>query len=279
MSIGVGPWGEPGVGAAQFNVEAEIMWGGNKGGVEVLYADANIDSSAVDAGSVPTNVLRKGLLMGQLTASGKKVQWDSTATDGSADLRGVLDVEQRMVDGLGTARGTFPRLLIHAPIKASKLLIKGAALIGHADEYLARRNLHQMGFRLDDDPVGYLAGLTYRQVEKTANYTIVAADNGMTFIATTANVVFTLPAIKPGLSFSFLRYDAFTMGVVTPTPDDLIVGNDNAADSVTWSTAGNMIGAQLRVRSIRVAGVLRWLAEVPVTPFGTGAFLTQTLVT
>jgi hypothetical protein len=279
MSIGVGAWGEPGVGAAQFSVEAEIMWGGNKGGVEVLYADANVSSEAVDAGSVPTNVLRKGLLMGRLNADGKLVEWDSLANDGSADLRGVLDVEQRMVDGLGIARGTFPRLLIHAPLKASKLLIKGAAMIGHADEYLARRNLHQMGFRLDDDPVGYLAGLTYRQAEKTTNYTVVAADNGTFFIATTAAVVFTLPAIKPGLSFTFFRYDAFTMGVVTPTPDDLIVGNDNSADSVTWQTAGNMVGACVRVRAIRVGAALRWLPEVAPVPFSTGTLLTQTLAT
>ena len=42
-----------------------------------------IDSSAVDSGATVTNQLRRGLLLGKITASGKYAQFDDEASDGT----------------------------------------------------------------------------------------------------------------------------------------------------------------------------------------------------
>jgi hypothetical protein len=114
---------------------------------------------------------------------------------------------------------------------------------------------------------------------KTGAYTVVAADNGTQFHAVTANATFTLPALVPGLSFDFVRASGHNLVIASAAGDDIIVGNDLSADSITFSTANNLIGARVKVESMYVNGTLKWLAEIVPAPFSTGAFLTQTLAT
>lgn len=86
---------------------------------------------------------------------------------------------------------------------------------------------------------------------KTANYTVVAADNGTLFTNTGAGgaVVFTLPALAANLSFMFCVTADQSVTVTSAAGDDMIVHNDLAADSVAFSTASRKLGASLRVRS------------------------------
>jgi hypothetical protein len=274
-----GQFGMPGVSAAQTTYDAELLWGGDESRIPVLRQSGVISSTAADAGNTPTTLLRKGMLLGKITATGELKEWNPDGSDGSEQLTSVLPVEHYMVDGTGTAVDRFGPVIVSAPLKASALLIEGSPLIGSADEYLARRELHDQGCVLDDDPQGFKAGTNRRFSTKITDYVVLADDNGQVFLATTANVTFTLPAIKAGLQFDFIRCSDHNLVVASAEGDNVIVGNDMTADSITYSTAGNRIGARVRVTGIYVGAALRWLAEIVPAPFSTGTLLTQTLAT
>jgi len=274
-----GQFGMPGVSAALTTYDAELLWGGDESKIPVLRASGVISSAAADAGNTPTTLMRKGMLLGKITASGELKQWNPDGTDGSEQLHSVLPVEQYMVDGTGTAVDRFGPVILSAPLKASALLIEGATLVGSTDEFLARKRLHEQGCVLDDDPQGWLAGVNRRYISKATDYTVLASDNGAIFLADTANATFTLPALKPGLQFDFVRCSDHNLVVTSAEGDNVIVGNDLSADSVTYSTSSNKIGARVRVTGIYLGTTLKWLAEIVPAPFSTGAFLTQTLAT
>lgn len=274
-----GHFGQPGQTAVVETNEVEIFWGGDASRMKVLQMSGVYSSTLADAANTPTTLIRKGLLLGKITSSGQMVQWDRTATDGSQNVAGVLPVELLSVDEYGTAVNRVAPYVVEGPLKASALRIKGAALVGHADEYLARKQLFQAGFKLDDDPMGYLSGLVERTVNKITNYTVVKADNGTLFTAITADATFTLPALVAGLQFDFLRASDHELVVASAEGDNMIVGNDLSADSVTWTTAGQQIGARLRIKSIDLNGTLKWLPEVVVAPYSTGVLLASALAT
>jgi hypothetical protein len=277
--MNVGHFGTPGVGAADFSVDFEIIWGGDESKLEILRDGPQFDSAMVDAANTPTSVIRKGMLLGQVTATSKVKQWDPAATDGTQTLVGVLGVELHMVDGFFVAVDRRGPMIVRAPLKAKFLKIAGAALVGNANEYLARNALAMLGCLLDDDKTNSLSGIYQRQSTKITNYTVVAADNNTRFTATTADATFTLPTIRAGLKFEFLRASDHNLVITSAAGDDIIVGNDLTADSITYSTAGNKIGARVTVEAIYVGAALRWLATINVAPFSTGTLLTQTLAT
>lgn len=272
-------FGVPGTQAIQSTVDAEILWGGDASRIPVLRESSLISSAASDAGATPTTTLRKGLLLGKITSSSKLVQWDSAATDGSQEIDSVLGVELQMTDRFGTAIDRYAPTIVSAPLKASSLLIKGSALVGHADEYLARRSLAAAGCVLDDDPQQVLCGRRKRYITKAADFTVLATENGATYLIGTANATATLPAIKPGLEFDFLRTSDHNTVVTSAEGDNIIVGNDASADSITFSTASQKIGAGVRVKSVYVGATLKWLSEIIPVPFSTGAQLTIALAT
>lgn len=275
----IGPWGIPGTGAAQFSVARNIFWGGDDSRLNIRRVDAVVRSSTVDAGNTPTSAIRPGLLLGQNTADTKLVPWDPAAVDGTENLYGINEQELVMTDAYGTAVDRACGVVVQAPMEAASLLIKGVNLVGATDEYLARRYLALMGCLLDDDPTNWLSGLVPRNAIKSANYTILATDNGTRFVSITANTTYTLPALKAGLRFEFIRSDAFTLSVASAEGDNMIVGNDASADSVTWSTAGNQVGAAIAVEGRYINGTLKWVPTVLAVPFSTGTLLTQTLAT
>lgn len=265
-----GQFGQPGQTAITNTSEAEILWGGDASRIPVLRLSKPYASTLADAANTPTTVIRKGLLLGLITADGRAVQWNPLATDGSQDLVGVLPVELVSVDQYGVAVERVAPMIVSAPLKASALRILGAAMVGHAYEYLARAALHAMGCRLDDDPTGYLAGAKRRTVLKAASYTVVAADQGTLFVQKTGDATFTLPAIKAGLKFEFLQSADFEMVVASAEGDNMLVGGDASADSITFTTAGQQIGARVAVEAMYVDGTLKWVTEIPPTPYGTG---------
>lgn len=252
--------GFPGVGALTESAERIVWWGGDK--APLIYApDRPVLSSAVDAGNTPTTTLRPGLLLGLVTASKKLVQWDSAAVNGSQDIFGVLLEGVSMLNSAGIAEDKIIPVLAAGPVKASQLLIKGTALTSHADEQLARRLMSANGrFIFDDDISGgsSLSGAWAREVAKTANYTILAADNGTLFTnaAAAGAVIFTLPAIKPGFRFAF-RVVVDQNFTVTKADGNVVALNNAAATSVAFSTVASRIGGGLVVESNQ-AGTL-WL--------------------
>lgn len=267
-----GGFSAPGISAAVYTTEREIIWGGSDTRLQILYKNSIIDGTIRDAGNSPTTIIRRGMLLGTITATGQQIQWDATATDGTQDLSGVLNIEIRAQDfNANNADRAFSTIL-QAPLIASQLLIKGVALVGHTDEYLARRQLRNAGCVLDDDPMGYYAGAPRSPSYETATTdTLTASQNGMTLLySNAASVTVTLPAIKPGLEYTLIRAADEEFIVVSPTADNVIVGNDLSADGVTFTTAGEQIGATVKVQSIYVNGTLKWLMTLPPPPFGTG---------
>jgi hypothetical protein len=275
----IGPFGVPGTTAAVFSSARNIFWGGDDSRIKIIRTDAIFSSSLADAGNTPTTAIRPGLLLAQDSSSGKLLPWKPDATDGTQNLYAVNEHELVMVDAYGTAADRAAGVVVQAPLEAGSLLIGGSALVGHTDEYLARRLLSRMGCLLDDDPQNWKSGIVARTATKAADYAVLAGDNGTAFTAITGNVTFTLPTIKSGLSYEFLRGSDHNLVIASAAGDDVIVGNDLSADSITFSTSGNKIGARIRVSSVYLSGTLKWLPEVVAAPFSTGAFLTQTLAT
>lgn len=276
-----GQFGTPGFTVLAETVDSELFWGGDASRIHVLTKPGVVSSATVDAGATPTWQIRKGMLLGKITASDQHAQWNPLATDGSQELDGVLQFELITQDGMGAAKRNAVPIVVVAPLKASSLIVLGSPLVGSIHEYTARRRLHQMGCVLDDDVNGYRAGVVARSQTRITDYTVLATDNGTRFFADTANATFTLPAIRAGLSFEFMRVSDHNLVVTSAEGDNIIVGNDLSADSITYSTASNKIGARIRVSSEYVGATpaLKWLAEIVPVPFSTGAFLTQTLAT
>lgn len=266
-------WATPGVAAAVEITESELLWGSGQARSGTLWQSGVLSSTIRDDANSPATVLRSGLLLGKLDSGGEYEEWDADVATGTQNIAGILDCEMNVNDKYGTAEDKVFRILrARAPLKARKLLIQGSAFIGHADEYLARRQLHAAGHVLDDDPFGYKAGAGFRVSHETGTTDTLTADqNGMRLVYNNAaSVTVTLPAIKPGLVYDIVRVGDEELVVVSPTADNVIVGNDLSADGVTFTTTGEHLGAAIRVESHYVNTTLKWFMYLPYVPFNTG---------
>jgi hypothetical protein len=273
----LGGFGKPGAGAISRNTVAELLWGGDNAKGLALFQNAVISGTARDDGNTPTTVLRPGLILGIIASSGEYAEWDPDATDGTQNIAGVLAEELKAQDFDGNDADRVIRVLVRGPVKNTPLLIEGTALDGDTDEYLARRQMALAGFVFDDDPMHQKAGLAPRYATKITDYTVTADENGTTYFATTADAEFTLPALKAGLSYEFIRASDHELVVASAEGDNLVVGNDLSADSVTFTTASEQIGARVRVTGVYLSGTLKWLVELPQAPFGTDAGSAMTI--
>jgi hypothetical protein len=87
----------------------------------VSTARDNYDSDGSTA-HTPTTTLRRGLVLGKITASGKLSQYDDTNEDGSQVAVGILDGEVDLLDEDNTAQDTQATMVIHAFADESELL-------------------------------------------------------------------------------------------------------------------------------------------------------------
>jgi hypothetical protein len=239
MADQFGAFGIPGFQAESVTTENQFLWGSSD--ELLMQKPAVILSSSVDAGSTPTTQLRAGLLMGQITSTGKFKQYDPAATDGSQFCAGVLRTNLNMLDTDGTAVDR----VVPGGIVVFGFAIK-SKLFGF--DALARRQLTGRIY-CDDDLIG-LPG-DYRQViAKVANYTVVTdTDNGVIFTTrgNAAPLTFTLPAsITRGQQFTFFNEVDQNM-LVTGAANTLVCFNNAAATTVALQTAGNKIGSGFRV--------------------------------
>ena len=90
-----------------------------------------IDKDAVDAGSTPTTTLRKGLVLGKITASGKYAQYDDNASDGTETAACILADEVNLLDEDGNVQDSHSVGVIHGVVDESKLV--GIDANGKAD--------------------------------------------------------------------------------------------------------------------------------------------------
>jgi len=104
-----------------------------------------------------------------------------------------------------------------------------------------------------------ISGFGYNVVRKAADYTLTADDSGKTFLATAA-VNFTLPTPAKGLHYTIGQIADANLAILSGgSADNIIAKNDAGADSVTFSTAGNKIGAYCHFVAVEsAADTYKW---------------------
>lgn len=246
----------PGMGTLVQTGEAAIMTG-REGLIE--RSTVVVSSAAVDAGSTPTSLLRAGLALGRITASGLYKQHDPAATDGSEVAVCLLAHDHSTLDYTGAAANKEAHVFIRGTVIASAVVNISAVV--------RRQLLLSQRFSFDDDPAATYSGNIVREIDKAANYQVAVADVGTLFTCSAATV-FTLPAIAPGLGpFEFLNVADVNMGIASTEGDNIIGDGDVDLDSITFSTASHKIGARIRVQANN-AGT-KWL----VAPMNFAAIL------
>lgn len=146
-------------------------------------------------------------------------------------------------------------------------------------------------FLQNDDMIKYLisigwldaaAGVKHFIKAKTADYTIVTGTDASGTVFTNRGaagaVIFTLPAPAQaiaGVFYEFLAVAAQNVTVKTATVDTLITFNDLTADSITLSTAGEIIGGAIRL----ICDGTSWIAYGTAVGAGGATAQTYTIAT
>lgn len=241
--------GVPGIDDARNTIESEIQWGGH---YPYAFLPLIIDGASVDAGGSPTTILRPGLLMGKVTATKKAKQWNPAAADGTENILGPL-VQAHRSTRYGVASDLWTGwIMVQGRVKSARLIVPGnasASIIGDSNEYTVRGQMR--GRFLFDDEVDKKSFMRSAKavVAKTANYTVLPADNGTFFstLGAAGAVTFTLPAPLPGLHYTFFNAVDQNMTVAAAANSQMIAFNDAAANSIAFSTASEKVGACVEV--------------------------------
>lgn len=247
-------WNDPGATAVVESGEAAFIQ--NAFGREMLLLTkiGTIVSTTTDASNTPTTTLRKGLILGIITATGKYGVYDPTLTNGLQIPRAILPVQLNMLNQAGVAAD-----------KTGPLITRANLMVAQIPNYdvQAGRALIQLGFVLDA-PAGAQApvGSPIGTQDKGADYTVTAADCGIRFHAITGAVNFTLPTKAVGLWYEFFNTVDAAMAILSASSsDDIITDGDAGADSITYGTSSHKIGSFCRVDCRYVGGALKWFAS------------------
>jgi hypothetical protein len=220
----------PGLTTSRETYEAEFRWGSQFQGV---YANALIDGSSVDTGNTPTFELRPGLLLGQVIATGKYKPYNNVGTDGTEVASAILLEGLRMLDFSNNAVDRFYAVLVGGPVQAAKIL---------GLDLNARQQMDKFIF---DDIFNIPGNHWYpwkRQINKTANYSIVATDNFTLFDNANAagEVDLTLPAIANGYYFG-LRAQVGQVFKFISNEGGNLIGSTANQTSASVTAIGGMI--------------------------------------
>ncbi len=226
----------PGISTAQETYENHFRFGRDTNGIIV---GAVLSSTTVDAGNTPTTIIRAGMVLGQITSTLELAQHDVVATDGTDIAYGVLMDSFNMLNGANVAVDRFVWVLVAGGVKA-------ANLINLTEEARA-----QMAGRFIFDDRSYVPNSSgwNRVIAKPAGYTVTAADTNTLFTTTGAvgAVTFLLPTtVTKGSRFKFFNTVGQNM-VVTAPANKLIGFNGATLTTLTFSTAGNLIGAGVEI--------------------------------
>lgn len=235
MSL-IDPFLQPGMADPTLSVENEFTWGP----IDPAHLISIVlVSSAVDSGSTPTTTLRPGLVLGQITASGKYKQYDPTSTDGSEVPVGVLRWGRNMLD---------PRSGSAVDHQAS-LMIAGSLKVGSLFGFDENCRRHWGTRFMFDDLRWEICNWDTPVVAKTGDYTVLATDNGKLFTNLGAGgaVNFTLPTtLARGFRVRFMIEANQTVTITAPA-GKLVAFNNAAATSIAFSTAGEKVGTAVEI--------------------------------
>lgn len=230
--------GTPGASVDLTASQKNFLWGTYQwGGFECI--NVLLVSTQTDSGSSPTTLIRGGNIIGITTSTNKAAIQSDVATDGSQIAVGILMDDVNMLDPqTQVARDAWVRVIIGGRVKTADLV----SLSKMARAHMANR------ITFDDDLVGVMLGFK-DIVAKTADYTVLAADNDKIFTNQGASgaVVFTLPTtIVKGFRARFMGEANQNITVAAPS-GKLVAFNNAAATSVALSTSGNKIGSGFEI--------------------------------
>ena len=249
-----GAFGLPSAQSALETSENVFWWGRFE---QEAFIGSIIDGSARDAGNTGyTDVLRPGLLLGRITASGKLKEWNPAATDGSQNVYGVLGYSQKMSRLGANADRWLGWVYTWGFLKGDRVLVPGSTnfgLSGNVNEHLIRTQLDKR-FTFSDQLEGSSFGGYRNVLAKTADYSVTEDDHDTMFTNTGAAgaVNFTLDAdghTKKGLRYGFYVTADQNVTITSGTADKMITFNDAAADSVAFSTSSQKLGGFVEVYS------------------------------
>jgi hypothetical protein len=228
--------------------ESEVTWSGRRGQDLVATRKITLQSSAVDSGNTPNTTLRGGNVLAIDDATDKVNTYSPDATDGRQIAVGILEQHQStLLEGIATDR--FTHMLVHGLVREGELI----GLDPRAKQQLGQRFV----FDKESSPQAGVLMHPRGIYRKSANYSVVAADNGLLFLATAA-ATFTLPAKQNGLAFRFAQ--TADANLVIQGAGDLVHKGNAAANTVTFSTASEKIGSHVLVECLYIAaGTLKWL--------------------
>lgn len=239
----------PGLTTSRETYEAEFRWGSEWQGV---FANGVIDGASTDSGNTPSYELRPGLLLGQVLSTGKYKPYSPTATDGTDVAAAILIEALRMQDFSGNNVDRFYAVLVGGPVQASKVL---------GLDLQARQQMDKFIF----DDLFNLPGNHWfpwkRFISKTAAYSLLATDNFTLFdnVGAAGAVTFTLPPIANGYMFGFRVQANQNITVASAEGANVVAFNNASANSVTFSTASQLIGGMVYVYSN--PGATKWIVE------------------
>ncbi|XZE18808.1 hypothetical protein SH449x_004113 [Pirellulaceae bacterium SH449] len=210
----------PGIGASASSQSNQFIWGGTRS--ELIDMDFYVSSDAADAGSNMPKVLRPGLLMGRVIATGELKEFDVAAVDGTQSLIGPMKEETPLIDGIGRSVKAFAPVVIKAPLKTKNLFYKGVSVIGHADEAAIRRQLRGR-FLLDDE-------IQFPQVS-----TVQALRTRVTTAQVNAGFEL-LPAV-PGMRYRMIDVALIAIGGNAATATSVDIRGTQSASSVNLLAA------------------------------------------
>lgn len=238
----------PGFQAAIEAAESEVTWSGRKGQDLVATKKITVVSTATDSGNTPQSTLRGGNVLGVVDATGKINTYSPDANDGRQIAIGILEHAQDMLVA-GVATDRFTQMLVHGLVRDGELI----GLDPRAKQQLGQRFV----FDRESSPQAGVLMHPRGVYRKSANYTVVAEDNGLLLLADNA-VTFTLPTKQNGLAFRFAQ--TANANLVIAGSSDLIHKGNAAASTVTFSTVNEKIGSHVLVECLyTAAGTLRWL--------------------
>ena len=226
------PYGLPGMGTPVSTEENDFLWGPIQAWQQM---NVILDASSVDTGHAPQTQIRAGTVLGQVAATQKYKPYYPGATDGSQVPLVILAESRNMLGANGAAEDKQSPALYTAFVRGAK--------IPNLDENVRRFLNSRFVF---DDRLNGSPGDFGSIVDKSASYSVVAADAGTVFTnnGATGTVTFTLPNPAQGLRFEFYAQADQNLIVAAPT-GKLVYYNNAAGTSIGFTTAGKRVGGCL----------------------------------
>lgn len=255
----------PGLETIRENTELAIWFGRYE---QQIFMPILLDSTVLDSDNSPTDLLRVGTVLGQVTSTKKYKVWNPLALGTGEERVGAILANEVKVNVGTTARDRWCWGLVKGNLKSTGIRLPNVpgtstALLSAGTspyEILFRNLATQSGqFTLDDQYYGSSMGYNrvLALVDKHASaYTLTEADNGSLIhtlgVATDYTVTVPSAALFVGFHCRFLNCVDFQLQL-TFTTDQAIAFNDAAASTISYTTAGDQIGGAFDLHCITIA--------------------------